>query len=819
MNDLRYSVRSLLRIRGVAVLAIATLALGISATTTMFSAVYAALLRPLPFDGADRLVILFTTRTTSREGLAQFRWSRSLIDTLTSSVGSYESIASFTPSLVAVSGGDGEPEQIDAEIVSPDYFHTLRVQPARGRVFTADEDRTPGLTAVAILSDRLWRRRFDSDPAVLGKFIRVNDVPLTIVGVMPAGFSGLSDKGQLWIPRAMAPRLTYAEYLTTPQLFIGVVARLKDDVTLERANAELAATSASFPTPRGYDEGKWGAVARRVGDARVDPTMRRSVIALLSAAACVLLITCANIGGVLLARGRVRRRELAIRLAIGAGRARIVRQLLIESLLLALAAGALGIVGAVWGVSLFTRYAPAVLWSGRVTIAPFGVPSLDSRSLLFSLAVTIVTSVLCGLVPALDTARTQLTDALKEDPRAGGAGRRLFKALVVTEVALAVLLLAGAGLLLGSFARMQRLRAGFDVDGVLTFWVRPPVSRYPVSEGPAIVERLLTRVQQVPGVEAAAVNRCTPFTGCSRTILHFTDRPNQEGNEPVVGRHYISADYFRTLGIPLLAGRALTAEDRAGRPAVTVISQSAAQRYWPGENPLGKRVWFGSTTGPFADPNHAVEIVGVVGDVKYEAVDWPNSNGRPEFYTSYLQFSFPDTMVIVKTRGSPEALVPAMRRTVAEVDSSLPIYDVLTLEDRVSGALDRPRFNAALVGGFALAALIIAALGVYGMLSYSVSSRLREIGVRLALGAAPGRMVRFILGEGVRLASAGVLIGLLAAVFAGRLARALLVDVSPNDPRILAGVSAVMLAVACAAAWLPARRASGVDPIEVLRQD
>jgi putative ABC transport system permease protein len=818
MNDLRYSVRSLVRMRGAAVVAIATLALGIAATTTMFSAVYAALLRPLPFDDPDRLVILFTAHTTPREGLVLSRWSRPLIDSL-SSLTSYASIGSFGPSLVAISGGSGEPEQIDAEIVSPDYFRTLHVGPAAGRVFTPDEDRAAGAAPVAILSDRLWRRRFNADASAVGGTIRVNDVPLTIVGIMPAGFTGLSDKSELWIPRTMAPQLTYADYLTTPQLFIGVVARLKDAVTLEQATAELAAASAGFLPPRGYETGTWSAVAQRAGDARVEPTLRRSVLALLAAAVCVLLITCANVGGVLLARGRMRRRELAIRMAIGSGRARIVRQLLAESLLLGLAAGACGAVAAMWGVDLLARYAPAIMWTGRITIATFGAPELDVRSLVFALAITIGTSVLCGLAPALDTWRTQLTDALKEDARSGGAGRRGFRVLVVLEIALAVLLLAGAALLLGSFVRMQHLRVGFDTDRVLTFWVRPGVGRYPVSEGPAIVDRVLTQIQQVPGVESAAVNRCTPFTGCSRTILHFTDRPNPEGHEPVVGRHYISADYFRTLNIPLLAGRALTADDRAGRPPVTVISESAARRYWPDENPIGKRVWFGGTTGPFSDAAHAVEIVGIVGDVKYEAVDWPNSNGRPEFYTSYLQFSYPDTMVIVKTRGPVAGLVPAMRRAVARVDSSLPIYDVLTLDDRISNALARPRFNAALVAGFAGAALVAAALGVYGMLSFSVSSRMREIGVRLAIGAAPARIVRLILAEGLRLAGAGIATGLIAALAAARLTRSLVVDVSPTDPRMLAAVAILMLAVGCVAAFLPARRASSVDPIVVLHED
>jgi putative ABC transport system permease protein len=819
MNDLRYAVRSLMRMRGVAAIAVATLALGIGSTTTMFSAVYAGLLRPLPFADPDRLVLLFTTHTTPNEGLVLSRWSRPLIDTLAGSVTSYESIASFGPALIAVSGAGGDPEQIDSEIVSPEYFGILRVTAALGRTFTPAEDRAPGDAPVAVLSDRLWRRRYGADPSIVGGTIRINDVPLTVVGIMPPGFSGLSEKSEMWIPRTMAPRLTYAEYLTTPQRFIAVVARLKDGVTLERANAELAVASAAFPIPENSVDTRWGAVAQRAGEARVDPTLRRSVLLLLGAAACVLLITCANVAGLLLARGRMRQRELAIRMALGSGRARLVRQLLTESLLLAAAAGACGTMLAVWGVRVLARYAPSMVWTGRVTMSSFSAPALDARALLFTIGVTLATSVLCGLAPALDPSRTRLTQALKEDDRSGGGRRRIFRALVVTEIALAVLLLAAAGVLLDSFVGMQRLRRGFEADGVLTFWVRPAVARYPVTEGPAVVERLLTSVEQVPGVESAAVNRCTPFTGCSRTVVFFTDRPNDARTAPVVGRHYVSADYFKTLGIPVLAGRLLTPRDRSDRPAVTVISESAARRFWPGENAVGKRVWFGGTTGPFADPAHAVEIVGIVGDVKYEAVDWPGSTGRPEFYTSYLQFAYPDTMVIVKTRGSAPALVSAMRRAVASVDPGLPIYDVLTLDDRIAGALSRPRFNAALVAGFAGTALLLAALGVYGMLSYSVSSRLREIGVRLALGAAPQRIVQFILTEGLRLAVIGVAIGLAAALAAGRLTRSLVVDVSPSDPRILAAVMILMLAVACLAAFLPARRASAVDPIVVLRQE
>ena len=805
--------------RGIAVVAIASLAIGIAATTTMFSAAYAALLRPVPFAESDRLVMLFTTHTSPREGLVLSRWSSPLIDTLASSVTSYQSIASYTAPLVSLSGGTGDPEQIDAEIVSFEYFATLKVAATLGRTFTASEDRTPGGAPVAVLSDRLWRVRYGADPSIIGQTVRVNDVPLTVVGIMPAGFSGLSDKARLWMSRTMAPRLTYAEYLTTPQLFIPVVARLKDGVSLAQANAELATASASFNLHGESDDSRWSAVAQPIGQARVEPTLRRSVLLLLAAAGCVLLITCANVAGLLLARGRSRRRELAIRMAIGSGRARIIRQLLTESLVLAVVAGACGSALAIWGVEAFARFAPAMLWTGRTAVAAFSAPVLDTRALLFAVAVTLATSVLCGLAPALDTSRTPLTHALKEDERGGGTPRRLLRSLVVVEVALAVLLLAAAGLLLDNVARMQRLQRGFSTDGVVTFWLRPPTSRYPVTEGPATLERFLTSVERLPGVESAAVNRCTPFTGCSRTVLYFTDRSNDEGNAPVVGRHYISADYFRTLGIPLLAGRALTSRDRSDRPPVTVISESAARRFWPGESPVGKRVWFGGTTGPFASADHSVEIVGVVGDVKYEAVDWPNSAGRPEFYTSYLQFSYPDTMMIVKAKPQSPALVQELRQAVAAVDPALPIYDVLTLDERIGVALARPRFNAALVGGFAGAALFIAALGVYGMLSYSVSCRLREIGVRMAIGAAPRRIVRGVLGEGLRLAVIGVGVGLLGAAAAGRLTRSLVVDVNPSDPRILVAVATVMILVACLAAFLPARRASAVDPIIVLRQE
>jgi putative ABC transport system permease protein len=819
-RDLRHALRGLSRTRGVSLVAIATLALGIGATTTMFSATYATLLRPVPFPEPDRLVLLSTLRTTPREGRVLSRWSRPLLTKLEESVTSFETIASFSGALVALSGAGGDPEQIDGEVVSPDYFKALRVEPAVGRTFFANEDAIPGEPPVVVVSDRLWRVRCAADPALVGRALRINDVSLTVIGILPPGFEGLTGKAQVWIPRTMAPRLTYADYLTTPQLFMPVVARLKAGVSIERANAELAALAARFRDPASTPDTQWGAIAQSITQARVEPSTRRSVLLLLAAAVCVLVIACANVAGLLLARGRARRREIAIRMAIGSGRARIVRQLVTESVLLATIAGACGTLLAVWGIDIFNRFAPAVLLTGRNPVASFSVPSLDRYALLFALAATLTTSVLCGLAPALDTSQARLTSALKEDGRSGHGGRqRLFGALVIGQVAVAMLLLTAAGILLGSFAHLQDLRRGFESDDVLTFWVRPPVSRYPVTDGPSIVERLLTSIERVPGVESAAVNRCTPFTGCSRSVVFFPDRPNDPEHAPVVGRHYASADYFRTLGIPILAGRVLTSGDRADRPPVAVVNESGARRFWPGQNPLGKHVWFGTSTGPFSNPAQAVEIVGVVGDVKYEAADWPDSEGRPEFFTSYLQFSYPDTMVIVKTRGSTSALIPSLRRAVASVDTALPIYDVLTLDQRITRALARPRFNGVLVGGFAAGALLLAAVGVYGMLSYSVSCRAREMGVRLALGARPGALIALVVGEGVRLAAAGAALGLGGALAEARLMRGLVVGMEPADPRVLAGVVILMMAAACVAAFVPARRASSVDPIVVLRAE
>jgi putative ABC transport system permease protein len=820
-HDLRYAARTLMHMRGVAIVAILTLSLGIGATTTMFSVVHALLLRQPPFANAERLVILFNTSASPREGLRQWRWSLANISELGRVAASFDAVGSFTGPLLTVSGR-GEPEHVNGETVSGGYFYALSIRPAAGRLFSAAEDAAPGAPPVALISARLWNRRLAGDPAILGTTMIVNDVPLTIIGILPDGFAGLSGKADLWITPPIAARLYYGDYMTTPQNFISAVGRLKDGVTLQQANAELAAIGQTFIGNQRDPGIVWSAAAVPLREAGVDPIVRQSALVLLAAAACVLLIACVNVAGLLLARARMRRREIAVRLAIGSGRLRLVRLLLTEGLVMAAIAGVFGTLLAWWGVGVFVRTAPALIATGRNNYAALdtgGAPTLDPAVLLFALACALVTTLLFALVPALASSRTDLVTALKEDNRGGGGGGRTLSTLVIAEVAIACALLTASGVLIESFARIQNRRTGFVADAVLTFWVRPPGSRYPPASGPATVDRLLTRIQAVPGVESAAVNRCVPFTGCSNSTLFLPDRPGDRADAPAIGRHYVSSDYFKTLRIPILAGRALTPADRAGSPPVAVVNESGARRFWPGENPIGKRVWFGTTTGPFADAAHAVEVVGVAGDVKYDAVDRAERSDRADFYTSYLQFAYPDTMVIVKTHGASLSLLPAMRTAVASIDPALPIYDAMTLGDRIGAAVARPRFNAALLGAFAAAALLLSAIGVYGVLSYSVSSRMREIGVRLALGADAARVMRLILGQGVRLAAIGSAIGIAASLALARVIQGVLVDAPPRDLRLPAAAAVVMIAVALLAAFIPARRAGAIDPIVVLRND
>ena len=819
--DLRQAVRTLARMPGTTLLSVVTLGLGIAAATTTFSAVYAAIFRPIPFQDPDRLLYLQTTRQTAGAGTVLLRWSLAKADALREQARSFAAISTYTRSYVGIAvarAEAGNAEQIDCEVVGAGYFDVLQVKPAIGRVFTPDEE-APG-HAVVVLGDAIWKRQFGGDPAALGRTLLVNGVPLTVVGVMPPGFDGVSGYAAFWWPRGMAPQLTYREYLTTPQHFLNLVARLRPGVTLAQANAELAALGPGLPmtVDPNAEPARWSATAIPLGEARVDTSQRRVLMLLLAGGGCVLLVTCVNVAMLLLTRARSRRGEMAIRLALGAARRRLVQHLLVESALIATAGGVLGVLLAGWGITWLRHAAPAVMPSPQNNygqISGFATPSLDGAILVFVALIAIATTLAFGIAPALTASGAAPADALAVSSR-GVAGRGRGGALtmlVTSQIAVAVLLLSGALLLAGTVSRLQADRSGFD-DSALTFWVNAPASRYADEQGPQVVERLLERIGRVPGVSEAAVNRCTPYgASCARTILFFPGRPAVAAAAPVIGRHYVSPRYFHALGIRLLRGRLVTDDDRQGRPPVTVINETAARRFWPGEDPIGKRVWFGSAPG-FTDPAHPVEVVGVVSDVKY----WPpNEPIGPDFYTSYLQFTYPSSLYVVKA-ADPATVIPAIRRAVAEIDPTLPIYDVQLVNERVAEAVARPRFTAIVTAIFAVSAAALAAMGVFGVMAYTVSLRREELAVRLALGATPRGLRHHVLGQAARLAAIGIVAGLLASVWLLRSIGSMLYGLSPRDPVALSVAAAAMGTVALLAALVPAWRASTTDPMAVLRR-
>ena len=803
-------------VTGTALTAALMLAFGIAAATTTFSATYAALLRPMPFDSPDRLLYLHMTRQTERDGQVLTRWSPARAAAVRGAAQSFEASAIYTRSSVGISG-HGDAAQIEAEVISSGYLETLRVQPALGRAFTAAED-APG-HPVAMISGRLWSQRFNGDPGVLGRTVDVNGVPLTIVGVMPAQFAGVSGQAVLWFPTGMAPQLTYREYLTTPQRFLNVIARLRPGVTVEQARAELAVLGPQLPHQDPSTSAReWSATAVPLAEAHIDGGQRRSVLILLAGGGCVLLVTCVNVALLLLARARARRGEMAIRLALGASRQRLVRQLLAESARLAAAGAVLGMLLTAGGIAWLRRAAPAVLAAPQNNygqIGGFSSPGVDGVILAFVLLLTGLTTLLFGVVPAIAASRTDPAEALAGSSRAiAGRGRgRGLHAMIVVQVAVAVLVSCGALLLVRTVAHLREARTGFDTQAI-TFWINAPASRYQDSDGPAVVERMVTRLSAIPGVLEAAVNRCTPYgSSCARTVLYFKDRANVPGMAPVVGRHYVSARYFSALGIQLRRGRLLRDDDRPGRPAVTVINETAAKRFWPNEDPIGTRIWFGSNPG-FTDPDRPVEVVGVVADVKY----WPlNDAIGPDFYTSYLQFTYPSSIYVLKARDAA-AVLPAVRRAVTEIDSTLPIYDVQLVSERVDEAVARPRFTAMITALFAVATALLAAMGIFGVMAYSVSMRRDELALRLALGGTPGGLRRMVLLQAARLTLLGSAIALLVGLWLLGSLRGMLYGVSPTDPFVLAAAVTGMGAVALIAAAAPAWRASATDPMTVLRR-
>ena len=685
----------------------------------------------------------------------------------------------------------------------------------------------PGTASpLVILGYDLWERRFGGAQDAVGRVVELNGVPLTVAGVAARGFAGVSGLARAWIPATMAPRVTYADYLTTNQNFITVIGRLRRDVTLEAARAELRLVGqriqAEQPSEMDTPEDQFSATLMTLNDARIDVVTRRALLLLAGAVGVLMLIACANVASLLLGRAVGRRREIAIRLAVGASRRRLVRQLLVESGVLAAVSGVLGLGIAVWAMAAVRI--PPTLARGRNfygAVGEFSTPALDWRVLGFTVAVCACTVLLFGLIPALRATRTDLAGDLK----AGGAYASIGSArvglreiVVALQVALAVVLIVGCGLLLTSYARLRETRLGFDPTGLLTFMIRPSEVSYTTAAAPALLDRVLEEVGRLPGVDAATVDGCAPLSmQCASAPLQLVGRAWARATDaPTVLRHYVAPAHFKTLGVPVVRGRGLTETDRAGQPPVVVINESAAEKLWPGEDPIGKRVWFeGAPT--VNSPESSAEIVGIVGNVAYQPLD--ENPIQPDFFTPYAQFTYPTRLMLVRTRGEPLALVPQIARAVRRADPALALFDIHTMESRARMSWSKHSFQTALFVVIGVIALSLAVTGVYAVTSHLVASRTREIGVRMALGAGRMQVARTAMARTVRLALTGGAVGLLGALVLSRIMRATLYETSPLDPGVFAGAAGVLIAAMIAASYLPLRRALQVNPVDVLRTE
>ena len=823
LQDLRYALRWLARNPGFAAVAVLTLALGIGTVTTIFSILDAAVLRPLPYRDPDSLVKISITHQEGNTPAEPFAWSYPKFESLRRHARSFEAVAAFSTADLNLTGV-AEPERLSGEIVSAAYFPVLGVSAVLGRTFTADEDGAPGGHPVALISHGLWQRRFGGSASIVGRAISVNRRPLTVVGVLPERFAGLGGEAEIWVPMAMAGAFIYPDILTEDgNHWHEVVGRLKPGVSPASADAEMRVVGRQIADeyPMEVRGAVWGAAAAPLNDSRVDPALRRSVLVLFGAVTFVLLIACANVAALLLARAASRGREVAIRLAIGAGRRRIVRQMLTESVVLAVAGGVAGVLLSLWGVEALSRIERLSGVGDPSFLFRFAAVELDARVLVFALAVSLLTGLVFGMAPALHATRADLGAALKEGGAGAvaGAGRRrlsLRGVLVPLQVALALVLLVGAGLLTRSLARLSGYDAGFRPEGVLTMRFDPSgVLDGDRSQAAVFRRAMLERLAALPGVTSVATGRTPPVSSRNMiaVVRQVDDRRfSVEEGATQIGIHDVSPDYFRTLSIPIRSGRAFTAEDREGSRKVVVVSETTARRLWPGQDPIGHRL--SATTFYFAD--ETAEVVGVAGDVLYGR---PGGRQPLDLYYPSFQGGLPWGTLFVKTSGDPAALAPAVRREIKALAPNLPVFDVATMESRAARTFSRERFGAGLLGLLAGIALFLASVGIYGLVAETVSARTREIGLRMALGARPADILGGVLRHGLTLAGLGLGTGLAAAFALSRLLSSLLFGVAASDLATYGAVSAILLAVAAGACWIPARRATRIDPMLALRRD
>jgi len=803
MQDLRYGARMLLKNPGFTLIAVLTLALGIGANTALFSVVNGVLLRPLAYHDSDRLVWL--GHKAAKPNQASAISPPTFVD-YRNQCQSFENLTALMYGTGFSLTGDGEPERLQGRRVSANFFDTLGVAPALGRGFLAEED-VEGRNRVVVLSHGLWERRFGADQNIVGKALRLNGQDFTVIGVMPASFRWQTD--ELWSPLALGPEIF------TPRgrgsEFLQAIARLKPRVTLQQAQAEVSRIAAQIvrQNPDAYPAG--GDFIAQVKSLREDVVgdVRLMLLTLLGAVGFVLLIACANVANLLLARASTRRKEIAVRASLGASRFRLIRQMLTESLLLALLSGPGGLLLAKWGIDLL------------LTLDPSKLPRLqeitvDARAVGFLSGLSLLAVLLCGLAPALQASKTDLQETLKEGGRGADSGRQRTRSLlVVAEVAMSLLLLVGAGLMIRSFLRLMQVNPGFASDHVLTMRVELPTSKYP--EPPqrrAFYQQTLERIRTLPGVSSAGAVGELPLDGGVRGATFAIEGRQTGPNEapPHSDIRTIAPGYFQTMKIPLLKGRDFTEQDNADVRNVAIIDETLAQIYWPGEDPTGKRLNL-----QFAD-NRAGwrEIVGVVGRIKHKGLD---AEYKGQIFYPIAQGRTLGMYLVARTTTDPLSLVSAVRGAIREVDPEQPIYRVMTMEQVVADAVTRPRLTMLLLGAFAGLALVLAAVGIYGVLSYAVTQRTHEIGIRMALGAGQRDVLKLVVKHGMLLTLLGALLGLTASFALTRLMQTLLFGVSPTDPLTFIVIALLLTTVALLASWVPARRATKVDPLIALRHD
>ena len=806
LRDVSYSLRRLRKSPAFTTIVVLTLALGIGANTAIFSVVNTVLLRPLPYRAPEALVSIehFYPSLNNMEAPVSARGFRDYRD----KTSSFESVAVET-GFGANLTGTGDPERVPGVRVSGDWFHALGGRALLGRVLGRDDDE-PGHEHVVVLSHGLWTRLFAASPSAVGKTVELNGETYQVVGVMPQGFvSFFSRNADVFVPLALKPASFNAGYTNE---YLNSVARLKPGVTLTRAQAEMAAFAENLKkaNPNQFAP-KWTLKVRTLDDlssGRAKPAL----LVLLGAVGLVLLIACANVANLLLARAAIRIKEVAIRSALGADRASLVRQLLTESVILALCGGVLGLLLAQWSVKSLVALNPNLPRASEIGI--------DANVMVFTLLVSVVTGLLFGLAPAMQTSVTNLQETLKDGSRSGAAdfaGRNVRRGLVVAEMALSLTLLIGAGLLIKSVGKLQGVDPGFDPRNVLTFNLALPALKYPTDTAQILfANQLLPRLNALPGVQAAGVTSVLPFGGswatASFTIEGFVVPPGQNG--PWGDIRVVSPKFFDALRVPLKKGRLFTEQDNLGAQRVTVIDEQFVKKYFANTDPIGKRITFGANRG--STDSTWITIVGVVGHAAHEGLD---AEPRIQYYFPASQSGGRFFSVVMRTSGNPTALLPAAREAVHAIDRNLPISNANTMEKLVDASVGQRKLSMILLGVFSAIAMLLASIGIYGVMSYSVTQRTRELGIRMALGAARSRVLALVVGQGMVLTVSGVVIGLVAASTLTRFLSSQLFGVGTTDPVTFTTVSVLLLAVSTLATLIPAMRATRVDPVVALRDE